>query len=46
MASEAKNLADKQEDKKKEIKDLAEKASNISRQAVAEANDAIYGGNK
>lgn len=44
MADEAKTLAEKQEDRKKEIKELAEKSANISRQAVNEANDAIFGG--
>jgi uncharacterized protein YoxC len=43
LAEEAKRFADKQSATMKQIKELAERASNASRQAVSEANEAIFG---
>lgn len=43
IAQEARKLAEKHENRSKEIEQIAEKAINASRQAVAEANEAIYG---
>lgn len=44
MAEDAKTLTDRQEALRKEIKKLAETAKNISKQALNEANEAIFGG--
>lgn len=44
MAQEAKTLTDHQEAHRKKIKKLAEMAKNISKQALNEANEAIFGG--
>lgn len=44
MAEDAKTLTDRQETLRKEIKKLAETAKNISKQALNEANEAIFGG--
>lgn len=44
MAEQAKLLADRQEERNKEIKALAERARNASKEALNEANEAIFGG--
>lgn len=44
MAEGAKRFTDRQEEHRKNIKKLAETAKNISKQALNEANEAIFGG--
>lgn len=44
IAQEARKLADKHENRSREIEMLAEKTKNASRQALIEAKDAIFGG--
>ncbi|VDM40381.1 unnamed protein product [Toxocara canis] len=44
IAQEARKLANKHENRSREIETLAEKTKNASRQALAEAKDAIFGG--
>uniref|UniRef100_A0A914ZML2 Laminin-like protein lam-2 n=1 Tax=Parascaris univalens TaxID=6257 RepID=A0A914ZML2_PARUN len=44
IAQEARKLADKHENRSREIEMLAEKTKNASRQALVEAKDAIFGG--
>ncbi|VDN56935.1 unnamed protein product [Dracunculus medinensis] len=44
IAQEARKLADKHENKSREIQNLADKTSNISKLALIEAKEAIFGG--
>ncbi|VDK20917.1 unnamed protein product [Anisakis simplex] len=44
IAQEARKLADKHENRSREIEMLAEKTQNASKQALTEAKDAIFGG--
>lgn len=44
IAEEARTLADRHEERSKAMEELAQKAMNASKQAVLEADEAVWGG--